>query len=315
MKLSLAMYFILFIFYSVAGWAMESLFCFYKTKKLVNRGFLIGPLCPIYGFGSIAFIFLLSKYENDLLVIFVMAAFICTILEYYTSYIMEKLFKARWWDYSDKLFHINGRVCAENTVAFGILAILVIKYINPFILRGLTPLSRITVNSIAIVLAVILLVDMIVSLKVINGFTKVASSVNKDSTEEITKRVREILTKRGGLYKRLVSAFNFKASSKLLLEITTRIKDEAVKQVGNASAAVVKVGGTVTKTVGTATKKVGTATKEVGKKVGSATKEVGKKVGTATKKVGTATKSVGTKITSTVSNKKKKKNSDVDGSK
>ena len=231
MKLSLAIYFILFVIYSVAGWIMESLFCFYKTKKLVNRGFLIGPLCPIYGLGCAAIIFFLSKYKEDLFVLFVMAAFICSVLEYFTSFIMEKLFKARWWDYSEKKFNLNGRVCAENTVAFGVLGVLMVSFINPFVVNIIEKFNRITINSVAIILAVVLFVDVIISFKIIKGFTKAASSIKKDSTEEITKRVREILIKRGGLYKRLVSAFDFKASSKLILDFTSRIKDEAIKKV------------------------------------------------------------------------------------
>ena len=235
MKLSLAIYFILFIIYSVLGWAMETLFCYYKTKKLINRGFLIGPICPIYGLGAAAIIFFLSKYREDIFVLFVMGAFICSLLEYLTSYIMEKLFKARWWDYSDKKFHLNGRVCAQNTIAFGIMGVLLVSFINPFIVNMIEKLGRVTINSIAIVLVVLLLVDLIVSFKIISGFTKAASSIKKDSTEEITKKVREILVKRGGLYKRLVSAFDFEASSKLIRDITSRIRDEAKKTVSEVS--------------------------------------------------------------------------------
>ncbi len=230
MKLSLAMYFILFIIYSTVGWFLETMFCFYKTKKLVNRGFLIGPVCPIYGIGCAAIIFFLSRYKNDVVTLFVMAAVICTILEYLTSYIMEKLFKARWWDYSDKKFNVNGRVCGENTIAFGLLAVLMVRYINPFVLSILNHLSRIQINSIAIILSVLLFTDCLMSFRIINGFKKTASSVKKDSTEEITKKVREILVKRGGFYKRLVSAFDFEASSKLILDLTTRIRIDAIKK-------------------------------------------------------------------------------------
>ena len=230
MKLSFGMYFILFIIYSFVGWFLETFFCFYKTKKLVNRGFLIGPVCPIYGIGCAAIIFFLSRYDKDIITLFVMAAVICTILEYFTSYIMEKLFKARWWDYSNKKFNINGRVCGENTIAFGVLAVLMIRYINPFVVGILDKLSRIQINSIAVILAVLLLTDCIMSFRIINGFKKTASSVKKDNTEEITKRVREILIKRGGFYKRLVSAFDFEASSKLILDFTTRIRVDAIKK-------------------------------------------------------------------------------------
>lgn len=85
---------------------MEISFTLYKDKTLVNRGFLMGPYCPIYGCGCILIILLLKRYLNDFIALFIMSMVICSILEYLTSYIMEKLFKARWWDYSDRRFNI-----------------------------------------------------------------------------------------------------------------------------------------------------------------------------------------------------------------
>ena len=127
----LELYFIIFLFYSFLGWTIEVFLKFIKYNRFVNRGFLIGPYLPIYGFGATFITFLLQKYSDDIIALFVFSMIICTILEYFTSFLMEKIFCARWWDYSNEKFNINGRVCLRNMIAFGILGILMMKYINP----------------------------------------------------------------------------------------------------------------------------------------------------------------------------------------
>ena len=208
---------------------MEMLFCFYETKKWVNRGFLIGPICPIYVCGCLLMIFLLKKYLNDPIVLFVMAMLICSILEYFTSYIMEKLFKARWWDYSHLKYNINGRICLSNILAFGILGLILLYFVNPFIVNLFGNINSTVLLVVGIILFILIVVDVSISLKIISSFKNVAKSIKKDSTEEITRKVRELLTKRGGLYRRLVSAFNFKISEKLITTIKNKVKHETMK--------------------------------------------------------------------------------------
>ena len=99
--------FLLFMLYSIMGWLLEVTCKLIEKHKFINRGFLIGPYCPIYGHGAILMILLLIKYQSDPLLLFTMSIVICSILEYFTSYIMEKVFKARWWDYSRRKFNIN----------------------------------------------------------------------------------------------------------------------------------------------------------------------------------------------------------------
>ena len=120
-------YFILFLIYSFVGWAIEVVVTFNKDKRFVNRGFLLGPYCPIYGFSSIIMILYLSRYRSSFITVFLLAVVVCSIMEYLVSYIMEKLFKARWWDYSNRKFNINGRVCLENS--FGLVYLVPFLYI------------------------------------------------------------------------------------------------------------------------------------------------------------------------------------------
>lgn len=222
-------YFVLFIIYSFMGWCLEMVVCYFASKKWVNRGFLLGPICPIYGWGCLIITILLKRYLNDPIALFVMAVVLCSILEYYTGYIMEKLFKARWWDYSDRKFNLNGRICLGNSILFGALGLLLSYVINPFIIKVLGFIPTLVFNIVAIVILVLFIIDNIVSFKVISGFTKVAKIIKKDSTEEITKKVREILIKQGYLYRRLVSAFNFQASEKLIQNIKDKVKEETLK--------------------------------------------------------------------------------------
>ncbi len=229
MNKSLSMLFIIFIFYSFIGWIIESLYVYYCTKKLMNRGFLIGPYCPIYGLGCVLFITLLEKYMNEPLVLFILAITICSVLEYLTSWVMEKLFKARWWDYSDKKFNINGRVCLENMMGFGVGALVVMYVSHPLLKPVLMAIPTKIIIILAIVLAVIFITDVSISLKIITSFKKIAKSIHKDSTEEITRRVKEKLIAMGGLYRRLVISFNFEASDNLLNSLKARVKNDSEK--------------------------------------------------------------------------------------
>ena len=182
-----------------------------EKRKFVNRGFLIGPYCPIYGFGGLAITILLKNYTKDPIVLFLMAVIICGTLEYFTSYIMEKIFKARWWDYSAKKYNINGRICLETVVPFGILGCLVMYVLNPITFKYLNMLSNSMLNIISAICFTIFITDNIVSYNVISSFTKTVKTINvgkiKDNTEEITKKVREVLIGKSFFNKRLMEAY------------------------------------------------------------------------------------------------------------
>lgn len=201
------MYFMLFIVYSLIGWIVEVVGILIQEKRFVNRGFLIGPYCPIYGVGGITIILSLNKYMEDPIILFVMAIVICSLLEYFTSYIMEKLFKTRWWDYSNFKFNINGRICLETMWAFGALACFVIYLINPPLIKLLELLPDIVFNIITYSIMVLFLVDNIISFKIISNVKVTAKNVKKDNTEEMTKYVRDALSKKSLLNKRLINAF------------------------------------------------------------------------------------------------------------
>ena len=155
MDISLRIIILLFFIYSFLGWFMEVCVALHDENKLINRGFLIGPYCPIYGVGVLLIMLLLHKYADDPFVLFIMAVLLCSILEYFTGYIMEKLFKARWWDYSHKKFNINGRICLDNLLAFGILGLLVMYVLNPFFISMLSKMNEIIMNIVVCLLLIL----------------------------------------------------------------------------------------------------------------------------------------------------------------
>ena len=148
-------HFLLFFIYSCIGWIVEVIDQRIEIGKWVNRGFLIGPYCPIYGVGSLLIIFLLDKYRNDILVLFILITLICSILEYVTSYLMEKIFHIRWWDYSNHKYNINGRICLSTMIPFGLGGVLLITYLNPFILSLIDKVPNNLVISCVVILLIV----------------------------------------------------------------------------------------------------------------------------------------------------------------
>ena len=120
---------------------------------------------------------------------------------------MEKLFKTRWWDYSRKKFNINGRVCLETAIYFGIGGVAIIKFANPIVYFMMNNVSSVMLNIILIIVSIIFIIDVTVSYNIISHFKKASSSIRKDSTEEVTKLVRQTLKQKSLLDKRLVNSF------------------------------------------------------------------------------------------------------------
>lgn len=124
-----------FVIYSFLGWIFESTYVSIKNKKWINRGFLTGPFCPIYAAGALSVFYCLSQIKFNIFYIYFGGCAIATVLEYLIGYAMEKLFHAKWWDYSYKKYNINGRICLSSTIAWGFLSIAMMYMIQPNIER------------------------------------------------------------------------------------------------------------------------------------------------------------------------------------
>ena len=126
------LYFIYFLIFSFVGWLLETCFSFYSLGHFTKRGFLFGPLCPIYGWGALMLIIFFSTYKKHNLKLFVYAAILFTVFEYVVSYGMEALFSLKCWDYTSEFMNLNGRVSIFYSFAWGIIAILFVNFIYPF---------------------------------------------------------------------------------------------------------------------------------------------------------------------------------------
>ena len=231
------MYFFLFLIYAMMGWCMEVIWGYIQTKKWVNRGFLVGPYCPIYGCGGLLITLCLGDHTDNPFAIFCMSIVICGVLEYLTSYIMEKIFKARWWDYKKRKFNINGRVCLETIIPFGLLSCMILYGTNPLFIGLLECMSEDALQISFITCLLIVITDFIISFTVISRLRKTVKQVNKDdttdNTEEITNKVKEILlSSKSALDRRLIKAFpkiSIEDVKKRIKETTEQVKENVAK--------------------------------------------------------------------------------------
>ncbi|MDE6142244.1 MAG: putative ABC transporter permease [Bacilli bacterium] len=220
---------LMFFIYAFLGWICEIIVARFQFGKWINRGFLIGPLCPIYGVGCVVMTLTLYKYSNDPLVLFLLAILSCATLEYITSYVMEKIFKNRWWDYSDMKFNINGRVCLEFAIPFGVGGIVMFYGTNPIVIPTLQMFTTQTLMFMCIFLSIIFLVDLIFSFNVIITLKNISSSIRCDSTEAITKKVKEALKSKDFIHRRLINSFpNMQISNRLSILKERLTKDKAL---------------------------------------------------------------------------------------
>lgn len=275
MEYSIPIYFMLFIIYAVAGWICEVVLQLVKKHKLADRGFLIGPYCPIYGCGAVLITICLTPFYEHPVGLFILAMVLCGLLEYATSFIMEKAFNARWWDYSNMRFNINGRICLETLVPFGIAGLLIVYLFNPFLLYIIQGMQSNILNIVSIVIAVIFITDVIVSSKIIYNFKRtnkeVIQSEGKDSTDAITKKVREILRSKSFLNRRLIDAFP---------DFTTILKEKG-KEIKRKTA---EVKEELTNKASDMQRKINNKASEVQQKFNDKTSEIKKKVNIKDKK-------------------------------
>lgn len=216
-------YFLYFIIYAFMGWLLEEIWHLIKLKRIVDRGFLIGPLCPIYGYGCILIILLIGSNTSDLLAVFLKAIVVCSILEYLTSYFMEKIFHARWWDYSNSRFNLNGRICLDTMLPFGILGCFVIYVLHPFVVSLVNILTPTWFYIITIIIFIIFIVDNIISLNVMFNIKGQIHLELKDSTEEMNERMRAWIKSKNLIYRRINGAYpNFKINEFIINKFKTR---------------------------------------------------------------------------------------------
>lgn len=180
-----------FIIYSFLGWTMESVVRSICEKRLINTGFLRGPFCPIYGIGAIIMFLFLNNFENRPILLFFIAITVLTAWEYIVGVLLEKMFNTKYWDYSNQKFNFQGRICLTNSICWGILGVIFVKYLHPFIQSFISKIdSGILKYSIAII-SIVFIVDLIISVIKVKNIKSTLEKIEK-LNKEIKEKLKEI---------------------------------------------------------------------------------------------------------------------------
>lgn len=198
-----------FIF-SILGWIMEVSLKFIQYHRFINRGFLIGPYCPIYGFGVVGVTILVGGLigrEGTYAETFMAGFVICGFLEYMTSFYMEKMFHARWWDYSSKPMNLNGRIWIGNLILFGLASVIIVKWIAPHYFDFIETWNPFLLGVFAWAILVCMLFDYVISHFLMNIVKKEIDTTDGDNTEEISIQVHALLQNKNLLLRRIYQAY------------------------------------------------------------------------------------------------------------
>ena len=177
--------FLIFILFSFIGWICEVIYVgVTSTHKFVNRGFLHGPICPVYGFGGVVILMLPPSLYATWIPLFLASMILCTTVEYFVSWLMEKLFHTRWWDYSHYKIQLNGRICLLNSILFGFLGVVVIHFVYPLMTDLLNSLGQTWINISGMIILAVLSVDIFFTVRKLVDFANVMKKL-KDFGETL----------------------------------------------------------------------------------------------------------------------------------
>ena len=247
-------FFLYFFIYSVLGWTVETIYCRILDGKWTNRGFMTGPYCPIYGFGSLLIIYFLNIFKEYPIAVFFLGMLFTSVLEYITSFVLEKMFNAKWWDYTYRKFNINGRVCLLNSTEFAILGLLLTYLVHPFISTRIEYIPSNILPYISIGIFAIMLVDCtstiftLLNLKeklvILKDFSDKFKLENNDEKKEKDFTLlnnfedfkKKFVTKRNFQVERILNAFpnfefsDFKKQLEELKEDFKQLREEQKKK-------------------------------------------------------------------------------------
>ena len=194
-----------FFIYSFAGWCIEVCCAAIQKRKFVNRGFVNGPLCPIYGSGAVLFAVFLPELKEAPFFLFLAGAILASILEFTTGALLEKLFHRKWWDYSNIRWNYEGYVCLPFSLGWGVCAVVLNMFLNPLLVKFLRIMPRLLMVIIMIALTVALVLDTVGTTLAIRGlqkkqvqlaeFTEGVSQVSKLLENAITRRIQKRMDK------------------------------------------------------------------------------------------------------------------------
>lgn len=246
--------FIYFVIYSFLGWLTEVFYAFFKHRKFVNRGFLFGPFCPIYGFAVVLASKLLINFKSNIIILFILSVILTSVIEYITCYVLEIFFQSTWWDYSNEKYNIDGKICLKFSMLWGLACVFIVEIVNPIVQNissAFTNLLGSYENLLLEIVFIYFCTDFIVTLVSLFGFKRILLSLQnikqryneefaklKENTQismediarfknEFSLREENIFNKITKNQKRLLRAFPYINSKryKLIEEIKKRIKE------------------------------------------------------------------------------------------
>lgn len=228
--------FLSFIIYSFFGWTIEVLYHIYKNKRFINRGFLYGPVCPIYGFSAVVFIISLTPFKNSFILTFLIGSIIASIIEYITGYLLEIFFHSKWWDYSNEMFNIKGYICLKFSIYWGIFAVLFMNIIHPKINNVILFISEKYGEGLYNILFACILIDAVLTINSLfelksiyielqeiltetkNTLDKLSEAVSAETKLKLENRIENL----NFIKEKILNRLNFK--QKLLLRSYPKIK-------------------------------------------------------------------------------------------
>lgn len=185
-----------FFIYAFLGWCTEVSFFAVKTGKFVNRGFLNGPVCPIYGFGLVFIIAALTPLKENLILLFLGSIVITSSLEFLTGWALEKIFHTRWWDYSQNKFNLHGYICLEFSLIWGLSATAVMKILHPIVETAIEFIPVTAGRILIVIFSVIIICDFAETIATIRNMQKNLRALKAMAFEmhEISDRIGENLS-------------------------------------------------------------------------------------------------------------------------
>ena len=222
-------YSILYFFvYGFLGWCTEVIFAAFKQHRFVNRGFLNGPICPIYGVGVTLVIACLEAFQSNLLLLYISSVILVTVLEGVTGWAMDKLFHNKWWDYSKLPFNIGGYVCLLFSLIWGVACVFIVYFVHPLIHQVLSLIPHTAGIALIAILGIALLSDMIVTTSAIVKFNQYLELL-----KHITDELHAISNQIGAeLYQNVMHVLDMKESSRQkLVDVKLEVSEEIRMQI------------------------------------------------------------------------------------
>lgn len=172
----------LFFIYAFLGWCTEVSYAALKTGRFVNRGFLNGPVCPVYGCGAVIVLWALEPLRGNLLLLFLGSVALTSLLEWLTGFVLERLFHQRWWDYSQEPFNLNGYICLRFSIAWGLACLFVVKLLHPSVLWCVRAIPHPVGVGLLILFSVTMAVDLAATVRTIARMNRQLSQLDELAT-------------------------------------------------------------------------------------------------------------------------------------